>query len=143
MNKLKNVLIVMITSIALLSACSSNVGDLGSTMELVNSLGKFGVTPQQAVGGIGALISLTKGKLSADDFTKVATAFPDVDNILKQAEGIGAVTGPITDMAGVDKSFEKLGMDKSLVDQFIPEVTSFATEKGGAEVGSLIASALK
>ncbi len=143
MKNLKFLFVSAVLSLALLSACSSSIGGLGSSMELINSLGKLGVTPDQAIGGVGALMNLAEGKLSADDFTKVAGAFPDLDNIMKQAEGLGAFTGPLSDMAGVESSFEKLGMDKSKVSEFIPEVSNFASQKGGKEVSDLLSGVFK
>jgi hypothetical protein len=134
---------VVIFSIALLTACSSGIGGLGSSMDLINSLGKLGVTPDQAIGGVGALMNLAQGKLSADDFKTVAGAIPNLDKIMKQTEGLGAITGPITSLSGVENSFEKLGMDKSKVTEFIPEITNFAAKSGGDEVGKLLGGVLK
>ncbi|UCH66412.1 MAG: DUF2780 domain-containing protein [Ignavibacterium sp.] len=144
MKGFKSVFIISILSVVLLPACSSSsVGGLGSTMELINSLTNLGVSPNQAIGGVGALMNLAQGKLSADDFTKVAGAFPDLDNLMSQAEGLGAFTGQLTDMAGVENSFTNLGMETGMVNQFIPELTSFASNKGGEEVASLLSGAFK
>lgn len=143
MNKIKNLFVAAIFSIALISGCSSSIGGLGSTMDLINSLGKLGVTPEQAIGGAGALMNLAQGKLSADDFSKVAGSIPNLDELMKQAEGLGAFTGQLTDMAGVENSFEKLGMDKSKVSEFVPEITNFASKNGGQEVGNLLSGVLK
>lgn len=143
MYKIKNLLVVFSFSIGLLSACSSSIGGLGSTMDLINSLGKLGVTPEQAIGGAGALLNLAQGKLSADDFTKVAGSIPNLDELMKQAKDLGAITGPITSMAGVEDSFSKLGMNKDMVGKFVPEITNFVTKNGGAEVGNLLSSVLK
>lgn len=143
MKNFKRLFISMILILALFSACSSSMGGLGSTMDLVNSLGKLGVTPDQAIGGVGALMNLAQGNLSTENFTKVASAIPNLNQLMDQAKGLGAFTGPITDMAGVDAAFEKLGMDKGKVNQFIPEITDFATKNGGQEVGNLLAGALK
>jgi hypothetical protein len=143
MKSIKSLIVSAVLSVALLSACSSSIGGLGSSMELINSLGKLGVTPDQAIGGVGALMNLAQGKLSADDFSKVAGSIPNLDQLMKQAEGLGAFTGPLTSMAGVESSFEKLGMDKSKVSEFVPEVTNFASKNGGQDVGNLLNGALK
>lgn len=143
MKNIKSLFASAILSVALLAACSSSIGGLGSTMDLINSLGKLGVTPEQAIGGVGALMNLAQGKLSADDFSKVGGSIPNLDNLMKQAEGLGAFTGPLTSLAGVENSFEKLGMDKGKVSQFIPEVTNFASQKGGNEVANLLSGVLK
>jgi len=143
MKKIKYLFTVAILSVALLGACTSSMGGLGSTMDLINSLSSLGISPEQAIGGVGALMNLVEGKLSAEDFAKVAGSIPNLNELMKQAEGLSAFTGPITDMAGVEQSFEMLGMDKGKVDQFIPEVTNFASKNGGEEVRSLLEGAFK
>ena len=140
MKKVQMVLVAAILAIALLSSCSSSIG--GAT-ELLSTLGKLGVTPDQAIGGLGSIMSLAQGKLSPEDFTKVSKSIPGLDNVMKQATDLGAITGPITSMAGVDESFSKLGMNKDMVGKFVPEITKFATQSGGAEVGNLLSGVLK
>jgi hypothetical protein len=62
--------------------------------ELVETLTKeVGVTPAQAEGGADALLGLAKSKLSADEFTKVSSAIPGTDALLKAAPAAAAGTG--------------------------------------------------
>jgi hypothetical protein len=143
MKNVKKHFISLILVAALVTACSSSMGGLGPTMDLVNSLTKLGVTPDQAIGGAGALLNLAQGQLSAENFTKVAEAIPNLNTLMEQAKGLGAFTGQLTDMTGVNTAFEKLGMDKSKVNQFIPEITGFASKNGGEEVGNLLSGVWK
>jgi hypothetical protein len=141
MKKVQTVLVAAILAIALLSSCSSS--GIGGATELLGTLGKLGVTPDQAIGGLGSIMSLAQGKLNPEDFTKVSKSIPGLDNIMKDATNMGAITGPITSMAGVEQSFSKLGMNKDMVGKFVPEITKFATQSGGAEVGNLLSGVLK
>lgn len=88
MKKVQMVLVAAILAIALLSSCSSSIG--GAT-ELLSTLGKLGVTPDQAIGGLGSIMSLAQGKLSPEDFTKVSKSIPGLDNVMKQATDLGAI----------------------------------------------------
>src|SRR5215471_12628267 len=54
--------------------------------QLVNELG---ITPKQAQGAAGTLFSLSKTKLSAADFAKVAGAVPGMEGLLKAAPPAG------------------------------------------------------
>lgn len=92
-------------------------------MALVNSLEKIGISPEAAVGGIGAVMSLAKGKLDPSDFSKLPGAFPDPNNITKEAKKLGV--GNVTDMADLGKTFSKLGMKPTDVAKIVPEMTKY------------------
>ena len=141
MKKVQSALVAAILAIALLSSCSSS--SVGGATELLGTLGKLGVSPDQAIGGLGSIMSLAQGKLNPADFTKVSKSIPGLDNVMKQATDLGAITGPLTSMAWVEQSFSKLGMNKDMVGKFVPEITKFATQNGGAEVGNLLSGVLK
>src|SRR4029450_1900875 len=76
--------------------------DKTASPELVGQLvNELGVTPAQAEGAAGTLFGVAKGKLSTDDFAKVAGAVPNMDGLLKAApvagggpEGTGARRRP-------------------------------------------------
>ena len=140
MKKIKSFLAAAFLSILLLTSCSSNIG---GAMDLVNALGKLNISQDQAIGGLGALMSLAQGKLDPADFTKIANSIPGLDNIMKQAKDLGAITGPITSIAGVEDSFSKLGMNKDMIGKFVPEITNYVTKSGGAEVANLLSGVLK
>jgi hypothetical protein len=137
--------------------------------ELVSALSKeMGSTPEQAAGAAGALFGLAKTKLKAEDFSQIAAAVPGMDSLLKAAPaaapaaggtggagGAGAVgttggLGSLDSIAstlgglpGVAGTFSKLGLSPDMVAKAIPVLTSFVTKSGGANVGNLLAGALK
>lgn len=122
--------------------------------ELVNALSKeIGATPEQAAGAAGALFGVAKSRLKADEFSKVSSAVPGMDALLRAAPAAGGVagtTGGLSQVAGqaaglasAASAFSKLGLKPEMVSKAIPVLTSFVSKSGGANVGSLLAGALK
>lgn len=140
MKKIKLILAIVLVPI-LLTSCSSSLGSIGQTMELVNSLDKLGISPEMAIGGIGGILSLAKGKLNPEDLLKVTGAFPDMNNIMKEAKKLGV--GNITDMAALGSTFSKLGMKPSDVTKFIPAVTNYVGKNGGTGAADILGNLLK
>ncbi len=122
--------------------------------ELVGMLTKeLKVTPEQATGGAGALFGLAKSRLKPEEFSQVSKAVPGMDGFLKAApkqssgsplgslgSGLPGEAGGLASVAG---SFKTLGLSPDMVSKFVPVLTQFVQSKGGANVGSLLAGALK
>src|SRR5215212_4755325 len=124
--------------------------------ELIGQLTKgLNVTPEQAVGGSGALFGLAKSRLKPEDFTKVSDVVPGIDGLLKAAPkpkqgsaGMlgamgGMLPGKVGGLASVAGSFKSLGLSPSMATKFVPIMAKFVEGKGGASVGNLLAGALK
>src|SRR5215510_11148238 len=63
------------------------------------------ITPQQATGGAGALFGLAKTRLKPEDFSKLSSAVPGMDGLLKAApkassSGLGALGSALPAQAG-------------------------------------------
>lgn len=142
MKRIKTLLVVAVLSSFLFSSCGSSLPYLGPSMDLINGMSSLGISPEQAVGGVGALLTLTKGKLNPSDFMKVAGAIPYSNTLIKAAQDMG-VPASISNLAGVDKVFKDLDMSPDMVTKMIPEVTKFAGKKGGADVTNLLMGVLK
>ena len=121
---------------------------------LVGELSKaLGSTPEQAAGAAGALFSVAKSGLKPDAFSKVSQAVPGMDLLLKAAPaaggaegmtgGLAKIGGSAAGLASAASAFSKLGLSPDLVAKAVPVLTSFVTKSGGAEVGNLLAGALK
>ena len=122
---------------------------------LVGELSKeMGATPEQSAGAAGALFGVAKSRLKADQFSQISGAVPGMDSLLKAAPaasggGLGAVAGlsqlggSAGSMAAATQAFSKLGLQPEMVAKAIPVLTSFVTKSGGANVGNLLAGALK
>jgi hypothetical protein len=128
--------------------------------ELIGQLTKqLKITPEQAIGGSGAIFGLTKTKLSPTDFLKVSDAVPGMDGLLKAApkqkqeaadpatDMLGALTsalpGKAGAMASVAGSFKQLGMSPEMAIKFLPIMTQFVKVKGGTEAAGLLSGVFK
>ena len=142
-------------------AAQTPVGTAGTVAakaspELVGSLSKeMGASPEQAGGAAGTLFGNAKWRLSGAQFSQIANAVPGMDALLKAAPadtssaagGLGALSSQLGGSAGAlaaaAPAFSKLGLKPDMVARAIPILTSFVTKSGGANVGNLLAGALK
>jgi len=123
--------------------------------ELVGALSKeLGSTPEQAAGAAGALFGVAKSRLKPEEFSQVSKAVPGMSALLKAAPaaavGTSGAAGALTKMGGsasglatAASAFTKLGLKPEMVAQAVPVLTQFVTKSGGANVGNLLAGALK
>ena len=123
--------------------------------DLVDALSKeIGATPEQSAGAAGALFSVAKSRLKADEFTQVSKAVPGMGALLKAAPAMGGgaldavtkatgTTGSAAGLASAASAFSSLGLKPDLVGKAVPVLTSFVSKSGGADVGKLLAGVLK
>jgi hypothetical protein len=124
--------------------------------ELVGQLTKqLSITPEQAVGGSGAIFGLAKTKMKPDDFLKVSSAVPGMDGLLKAApkpkdsgtdmlSAIGStLPGKAGAVASLGGSFKQLGLSPEMATKFLPIMTQFVKVKGGANVAGLLSGVFK
>ena len=104
---------------------------------------QLGVTEDQAQGGIGSYLTLLQEKLAKGDFDKIASLVPGASGYLETAKKLGAVTGPLNNLKGLNGALGKLGMNADTVAQFTPLVTNYLGKAGGSTVQNLLAGALK
>ena len=121
-------------------------------MELIDQLTKnLGVSETQAQGGAGLLFKQAKDKLSGEDFSKVSSAVPGIDNLLSAAPasgggmlgGVSKMFGGGGGLASLAGGFSKLGLDSGMIGKFVPIILSFVQSKGGDGVKSILEKALK
>lgn len=113
------------------------------TGELTNILvQRLGVTPQQAMGGAGALLQIAKTRMNPDAFAKLSTQIPDVQQLLsavpalKKQSGLGGLAGKLAGLSG-DNSistaltavsiFQQLGMKPETMQKFVPVVVDYVS----------------
>jgi hypothetical protein len=122
--------------------------------ELVGQLSKeLGATPEQAAGAAGSLFGIAKSRLKPEDFSQVSSAVPGMDALLKaapKASGATGTSGALSQLGGsasglaaATSAFTKLGLSPEMVGKAVPILTSFVSKSGGAQVGQLLAGALK
>jgi len=103
----------------------------------------LGVTDAQAEGGLGSLLTLAQEKLAKGDFDKIAQVVPSTQKYLDAAKKLGAVTGPLTNSAGLDSAYSRLGIPPETAAKFTPTVLDAVGKIGGDSVRNLLAGALK
>ena len=104
--------------------------------------GKLGVTQNQAEGGVGSILKLAQEKLVKGDYDKVAGAIPGAQKYLDKAKSLGAYSGSIGNLAGLNGALGKLGIPPETASKFVPYVTDYVGKIGGSKVGALLKSAL-
>ena len=117
--------------------------------ELVGELAKeLQITPQQAEGAAGSLFDTARRGMPAADWAKVSKAVPGMDGLLKAAPamaagGAGAAMGMAGGLGGAAAAFSKLGLKPEMVAKAVPLLTKYVSKIGGADIGALLAGALK
>jgi hypothetical protein len=104
---------------------------------------QLGLSENQARGGIGSYLTLLQEKLAKGDFDKIASLMPGASGYLESAKKLGAVTGPLQNVKGLNGALGKLGMNAETVGKFTPLVTNYLGKLGGPTVQTLLAGALK
>ena len=124
---------------------------------LLNILGsELKITPEQAVGGAGAMMGLARNNLSSEDYGQLAKAVPGLDllagaNALVGLSGLGemlgknsesqlalsnALSNDVENRSDLDNAFKALGMDTGMIGQFAPLLLQYLGQQGIA--GSLL-----
>ena len=70
---------------------------------------QLGVSEDQARGGIGSYLTLLQEKLAKGDFDKIASLVPGASGYLETAKQLGAVTGPLKNLQGLNGALGKQG----------------------------------
>jgi hypothetical protein len=146
------------TAAASSAATSNKTADQTASPELVKQLsGELGINAAQAEGAAGALFGVAKGKLTPEEFSKIADVVPNMDGLLKAApvasksNALDAVAGKGTAALGTTASgaasaagaLSKLGLKADTIAKLTPTLVKAVQSKGGAEVGALLSKALQ
>src|SRR5262245_29528893 len=127
------------------SAASAQLDALKSMKDPFTGLlqSQLGITENQAAGGIGSYLTLAQEKLIKGDFDKITQLVPGAGKYMAQAKSLGAVTGPIKDMKGLQAALGKLAVSPETRAKFVPAVTDYIGKAGGESVQKLLAGVLK
>ena len=129
---------------ALLHWGCAGMQSMGGTDVLTGLLtNQLGVTSNQAMGGVGSILSLAKERLSGMDFTALTKLIPGADTYMKTAKDLGAVTGPVGDRAGLTAAFSRLGMGADMVPKFTQVLSDFVGKAGGQPASNLVMQAVQ
>jgi len=118
---------------------------------LINSLSSLNLSPQQAVGGTGAMLDLAKNQLPGAQYSQLTESVPGLDqmvgsNGLQQLSGLGGLLGGseaapvsseataavsnVNNLQDLNKAFSALGMDSGMVEQFTPLLLQYFGQQG-------------
>ena len=133
-------LVAIVLAAALAGACSTATS---MSDPLVGALAKGGLTPQQAVGGAGALLGLAQTSLPPDQFSSISTGVGGADKYINQARNMTGETGPITGKSQVQGMFSKLGISPEQGTELSRNFSGFVDSKVGGPAGEAVAGMLK
>jgi hypothetical protein len=128
------------------------------TAGLLNTLGsQLDITPEQAIGGAGAMLGLAKNQLSSGDFSQLSKSVPGLDLLSGnsalgglgglsgllggesgKASGLDGLLGNVKDTNDLNNAFSALGMDSGMIGMFAPVILQYFGQQGVG--GSLLQS---
>ena len=127
-------------------------------LALLNKAQQMGVKPEQAAGGVGAMLSLAKNQLTTNDYAALTQQVPGITKVT----GAGALTqlrqfsaknpqlqalvgqinpvsndakvavSNVTNQSQLNSAFQALGMKSSMVQEFAPVITQYLGQQGVA-----------
>jgi len=124
------------------------------TADLLSTLSELDITPQQAIGGAGAMLGLAKNQLSSTDYSELAKSVPGIDMLSGggelgalagllgssgKAAGLDNALGNVKDTNDLNNAFSALGMDSGMIGQFAPVLLQYFGQQG---VGGTLLSSL-
>jgi hypothetical protein len=125
--------------------CSSTGGknemSAASSDAVITSLVKTaGVTAEQAMGGLGSILSLAKNKVTAEDFSKLTAGLPSADKYMDSLGKMGIKSGDIKTPLDLQAAYKKLGMNDDLQHKFTPAAINAVRSAGGEGAASVLST---
>lgn len=139
---------------------ASNPLATAAEWELINIVtNQLGVSPQQALGGVGAIFSVAQQRMNPGEFSQLSRHVPQMDRYLSAVprqvassessalwgaagELMGGQNSNLGNLAMLAGSFQSLGMDASMVSRFVPVMLQYLQTQGGAASMNLLQRAL-
>jgi hypothetical protein len=121
-----------------------------ASANLLNTLGsELKITPEQAIGGTGALLGLARNQLSSGDYEELSKAVPGLnllagENALGALSGLGELLGDsdnasalsnalgnnVKNANDLSNAFSALGMDTGMIGMFAPLLLQYLGQQG-------------
>ena len=113
---------------------------------------QLNITPEQAVGGTGAMLGLAKNKLSGNDYSQLGNSVPGLDQLSgnnalgslgalsgmlgqtggSKTSGLDGLLGNVKNTNDLNTAFSALGMDSGMVGQFAPVILQYLGGQGAS-----------
>ena len=113
-------------------------------VQLLSKVNELGVKPEQAAGGVGAMLSLAKNQLTSSDYSELTKQVPGVNKLagagaLGQLSQLGGLLGKssgvsetatsaVSNVSNTDQlntAFSALGMQDGMVAKFAPVLLDY------------------
>jgi len=111
---------------------------------------QLNVTPEQAVGGTGAMLGLAKNQLSGSDYSQLGKSVPGLDQLSgsnalgslgalsgmlgqsggSKTSGLDGLLGNVKNTNDLNTAFSALGMDSGMIGQFAPVILQYLGGQG-------------
>lgn len=141
MKTLMSSVTIIALALILLSGCSGSdstskkVSQSGMTNQISKDLG---ITNSQTEAGIGAMMMLSKEKLSPSDYSKLSKGIPGGgDSYINKATSLGVLPGSVGTSADIIKVLGLVGVGPIQAAKFTGEVLKFTGSLGGSTFGLL------
>ncbi|MGG7649385.1 DUF2780 domain-containing protein [Pseudomonas sp. ES4] len=127
------------------AAPTSQTAQTAQTAGLLSALSQLNVTPEQAIGGAGAMLGLARNQLSSTDYSELAKSVPGIDllagggelGVLSgllgssgKAAGLDNLMGNVSNTNDLNSAFSALGMDTGMIGLFAPVLLQFFGQQG-------------
>ena len=113
---------------------------------------QLNITPEQAVGGTGAMLGLAKNKLSGNDYSQLGNSVPGLEQLSgnnalgslgalsgmlgqtggSKTSGLDGLLGNVKSTNDLNTAFSALGMDSGMVGQFAPVILQYLGGQGAS-----------
>jgi len=113
---------------------------------------QLNVTPEQAVGGTGAMLGLAKNQLSGSDYSQLGKSVPGLDQLSgsnslgslgalsgmlgqsggSKTSGLDGLLGNVKNTNDLNTAFSALGMDSGMIGQFAPVILQYLGGQGAS-----------
>lgn len=131
----------------LVSGCgstSSSLASLASNPMITSVMGSMGgLSVDQAIGGVGSLLGMSKNKLGGDSWKKIADAVPGADALVDSGLQMTGLSDKVGSMADLSGGLSKLNLNQEQVDKMVPAMGDFMSKGGHAEAADLFKGAMK
>ncbi|WP_322804147.1 DUF2780 domain-containing protein [Vibrio alfacsensis] len=87
------------------------------------------VSTEQAAGGSSALLALAQSQLSETNSSELNSLIPGLSSL----GGAQDILGGIENLSAVQSTFDKLGLDPSMISQFAPVILSYLEGQGASD----------
>jgi hypothetical protein len=142
-------------SVAQSATAVSNTASKSDTQssDLIGMLtSQLGVSDKQASGGVGSILSYAKDELPSNDYATLASAIPNASSLLAMApksndtvSALGALAGgsSASGMAALASQFSSLGLNSSMISQFVPIIMDYFKGSGSTDAMSILSGLFK